>query len=278
MLITNEFVMLNFPKTGSSFAREAVKRLYGDIKQGNSQNIDVDNELMGNSAIELMLPKIDEENHYSIVDQHGTYRQIPQLHRNKPIVSVVRNPVSRAWSAYKYQWWAKHPPAHLSELLKKYPDFPQISFSEYCEIMHTYGRENRLQGIHTKIDLGIQTIQFVQFFFKNPREVLATIDDDYIESKQYMDDMAPVRFLHQENLRNELIHFLITAGVPQSRVEFISDMDDINVTESKLWSNDKPGSLDRALKNRMLKQEKLLFSIFPEYAVHLEQEEERITE
>ncbi len=278
MLITNEFVMLNFPKTGSSFAREAVKRLYGDIKQGNSQDIDVDYELTRYSAIELMLPKIDEENHYSIADQHGTYRQIPQLHRNKPIVSVVRNPVSRAWSAYNYQWWAKHPPAHLSELLTKYPKFPQISFSEYYEIMQTYGRENRLQGIHPKIDLGIQTIQFVQFFFKNPRDVLARIDDDYIESKQYMDDMAPVEFLHQENLRSELINFLITAGVPKSRVEFISDMDDINVTESKPSSNDKPLSVDSTLKKKMLKQEKLLFSIFPEYAVLLEQGEERITE
>lgn len=277
MLITKEFVMLNFPKTGSSFAREAVKRLYGDIKQGNQHIIDIDNEFTNYSAIELMLPKIDEKNHYSIVDQHGTYRQIPQLHRNKPIVSVVRNPVSRAWSAYKYQWWAKHPPASLQELLTEYPTFPQISFGEYYEIMQTYGRSNRLQGITPKIDLGIQTIQFVQFYFMNPKEILAKIDDDYIESKRYMNDMAPVVFIHQENLRKELIHFLTSVGISRSKLEFISDMGDINVTEGKLHGTDRHVSLDETLKHKILNQEKLLFSIFPEYAVPLNQGEGRFT-
>jgi len=78
MIITDDFVMLNFPKTGSSFAREALKRLYAN------RNI-----------IELMLPKITEKRYRDRVDQHGTFRQIPLAHKNKPVLSITRNPLSR---------------------------------------------------------------------------------------------------------------------------------------------------------------------------------------
>ena len=258
MLITNDFVMLNFPKTGSSFARDVIKRLYDNRPS-------ISNGKMSPAVIGLTLSKIDEINDYGIRDQHGTFRQIPSEHLHKPILSVMRNPISRYESTYFFRWWEKYPPSSQSEIMKRYPGFPQLSFDEYYEMMHIYGRENRLQGITPKIDLGLMTIQFIQFYFKDPQAVLNKIDDNYIESKQYVNDIAPVMFIHQENLRKELMQFLIQLGIPAHEVEFIESMQKVNVTERNLLPSNKGTVIDDRVKKKIREREMLIFSLFQEY-------------
>jgi hypothetical protein len=80
--------MLNFPKTGSSFAREAIRQLYS--KQESYVRKTLSSLGLWKPGItELMMPKIDEANTYGIEDQHGTLRQIPLKHRNKQIMSIT---------------------------------------------------------------------------------------------------------------------------------------------------------------------------------------------
>lgn len=265
MLITNDFVMLNFPKTGSTFARDAIKHLY--IRRESYVRKFLSRlGFWKPSIMELMMPKIDEANTYGIKDQHGTLRQIPFAHGNKQIVSIMRNPFSRYESTYLFRWWEKYPHADPQKIREKFPNFPKLSFSEYYEMIHDYGRENRLQGIQPRIELGFHTIQFIQFYFRDPESILRKIDDHYIENMQYRKDMGRIYFIHQENLKEELKQFLIDIGIPRDELEFIDSMENINVTSREMVDNrNDNGVIDDSSRKRILEREKLLFTIFPEY-------------
>ena len=263
MLITNDFVMINFPKTGSSFAREAIKKVYCNA------NFKIHNFLINlgfypSPIQELMLPEIDILSS-TRKDQHGTYRQIPNSYRNKDILSITRNPFSRFISTFKYKWWQKFPPGNLNEIVEKYPDFPEINFEDYYNMIHLYGRNIRLKGINPKIDIGIHSIQFIQFYFKQPEKILSTIDDRYIENKEFINDMGEIYFIHQEKLRFELKLFLKKFSIPDSKLEIIDNMDNINVTKNRILQKDISKFYSEPLINKILEREKLIFKIFPDY-------------
>lgn len=207
-----------------------------------------------------MLPKIDEKVNYEIKDQHGTLRQIPDHLRGKSKVSITRDPISRYESIYRYRWWAKLPPAGKEEILKRYPHFPNLSFSDFYEMFHIFGCQNRLSNIDTRIDLGFHTIQFIQFYFYDPASALERIDDKYIEEERFREDMAPIRFLHQETLNLELKDFLLNIGFKENEVLFIDSMDPMNTTD-----NQEHIALDDDVRNRIIMRDRLLYKIFPEY-------------
>ena len=75
MLITEKFVLLNFPKTGSTFARETIKQVYG-VKNLRFNNTIYKSGIYTPKIFELLLPKIDEGDYNGIIDQHGKYKQI----------------------------------------------------------------------------------------------------------------------------------------------------------------------------------------------------------
>ncbi len=265
MLITSDFVMLNFPKTGSSFARLVIRHLYSRRKSYVRRSLS-NLGFWKPSILELMMPKIDEANTYGIEDQHGTLRQIPFEHRNKQIISITRSPFSRYESTYLFRWWEKYPPADPQKIREKFPNFPKLSFSEYYEMIHDFGRENRLQGITPNIELGFHTIQFIQFYFREPETVLKKIDGDYIESQKYKEDMGNIYFIHQESLRKELKQFLIHIGIPQHEAEFIDSLRKVNVTDKRMVNTDPQNKIGYpSVRKRILAREKLIFSIFPEY-------------
>jgi hypothetical protein len=264
MLIAKDFVLLNFPKTGSTFARGAIKQLYN--KRMSTINMLRGILGIGESEImELLMPKIDEAKFLGIKDQHGTLRQIPDEHRNKKIISVVRNPFSRYESSFFYRWWAKYPPTDSRIIRERYPSFPKLSFSEYYEMIHIFGRENRLRGIVPKIDLGVYSIQFIQFFFNDPESVLNKIDDDYIDNGEFQKDMGSIHFLHQESLREELIQFLEQIGISPQELDFINFLEKANISLKEVNPNNQGEIVDQTIKQTILEREKLIFKIFPEY-------------
>lgn len=265
MIITNDLVMLNFPKTGSTFAREVLKRLYTE-RNSKSRRLLEKLGVCNQSVMDVMSPKIDEKESYNIKDQHGTLRQIPRLHRNKPIVSITRNPFSRYLSTYFFRWWEKYPPEKNHIIFERYPHFPNLSFSEYFEMAHIYGSRNRLRNIVPKIELGLHTIQFIQFYFKDPESVLNKIDHNYIEKEQFRDDMGNITFVHQENLNSELKEFLLQIGMKQQELQFIDSMEKVNVTNMRSEETDyRKYYLRTEIEKKIIDRERLLFKIFPEY-------------
>jgi len=264
MLITNIFVMLNLPKTGSTFAREAIKRLYSKRESKINRFLSVIG-IRKPELLELLMPKIDNGKLLGFKDVHGTLRQIPVEHRNKKVISVTRNPFSRYVSSFYYRSWEKFPPTDIQTIRTYYPNYPNLSFAEFYEMMHIFGRENFLRGIVPKIELGISTIQFIQFFFNDPESVLKKIDDDYIDSREFEKDMGNIHFIHQENLREELIEFLAHIGIPRDELDFITSLKKVNVTLKKTNTSHHSEIITPMIEQKILEREKLIFTIFPMY-------------
>lgn len=264
MIITDSFVMLNFPKTGSSFTRTVLKRVheYDTLRNRIRRTLGLGNDP---AMLELMRPVIDRQFPKGIRGQHGTYRQIPEEHRHKQIVSITRNPFDRYISTYLFGWWKSHLQASEEKLRETFPHFPDLSFEEYYYMMNCFGRPNRLRGIEPPIELGIHTIQFIQFYFPAPEHVLSTIDDDYVRQKRYLEDMAQVAFLHQENLNEELHQFLLNVGYPQEDIHFIREAGRINVTSREENQRNRDQFYTPELVNDVLLKDRLIFEIFPEY-------------
>lgn len=264
MLITDDFVMLNFPKTGSSFARKAIFKVYeardGAVRKWFRQKL-------GGSepAFELMLPKLESETSEPIKDQHGTLRQIPVKYRERAVVSVVRNPLDRYVSTYLFQWWRRFPPAPEAELKSVYLDWPELSFRDFYSMIHQISLENRLKRVRPKIELGMQTVQFIQFYFPDAENLLSRIDESWIESDAWREEMPKIEFLHQENLSEELKVFLRLVGMRESLLGMIEDTGKVNVTERNESSRNFWSFYDEALLSEVLWKDRLLFRIFPEY-------------
>jgi len=273
MIITNDFVMINFPKTGSSFAREVIKKVYGQ-KSSLVHKALFSVGLRNSGYIELMLPNIHNATHKfrgkHAKGQHGLLSQIPEKYKGKPVVSIVRNPFSRYVSGYQFKWWEKYPPESEEVIAKKYPHFPDLSFQEFYDMMHDFGRKNRLKGVKPKIDLGIYTIQFIQFFFDNPTEILNKIDDDYIEQELFREDMGNIEFIRQENLNEDLKEFLLGVGANTDELRFLDTMERVNVTKKTQQETSGSVFIEPETRDKILSRDKLIFKLFPEYVSYLE--------
>ena len=265
MLITDQFVMLNFPKTGTTFVRDVLVRIHEQRAGGN-----VLRKLCGKPAgiQKIEVPNIDASHKRGAMTAHGTFRQIPEAHRHKKVVSITRDPVSRYTSLYLFQVRKKqlrHPPAEAELLKQSFPSFPDLSFAEYYDMIQQFGCEGLLKGIKPKVELGSHSIKFIPFYFRDPEKVLREIDHDYIASERFREDMADVTFLHQETLNAELAGFLLKNGYSEEECALIDKAEKLN--ESKRSGNEKDHTsfYEDGVLERMRERDALLFKIFPAY-------------
>lgn len=264
MLVTDDFVMINFPKTGSSFVRHVVKQIY-EAKETKWKRFWRERISGPDPLQELILPKIDLAAHQDIEDQHGTYRQIPTQYRNRSVTSVTRNPLDRYVSAYLFRWWHRTPPASEAEISAAFPSWPDLSFEEYFRMIHRFSLRNQLNGVVPKISLGLQTVQFLRFYFPDPYELLSRIDEDWIDRDCWRDEMPEISFLHQENLGSELKDFLASKRVKSRWLSIIDEAKPVNVTERAADQNDFRSFYSDDFLGEVIANDRLLFRIFPEY-------------
>jgi hypothetical protein len=266
MLITDKFVILNFPKTGSSFVRETLKKVHNY----NSLLNRVLRYVWGkdrSGLVELMLPHIDQDRVYKQRGPHGVYRQIPRADRHKVVATVIRNPFSRYVSAYLYGFWQRKFANLFPEQIKQdYPNFPDLSFAEYMALVNDLGAKNRLQGVQPQLELGVMSVQFVQFYFSEPRWILANMDEAYIVQRKYEADMPTIRFLRQENLNHEFYAFLSQQGYAANEIDFIVDAERVNVSPRQRDQQRLRDFYTPELAQMLRERDSLLFSLFPEYA------------
>lgn len=221
MLITNDFVMLNYPKTGSSFARAAIMELLAQKRLKNKDSA---------FFVDLMLPNIKVTGVEKPADQHGTFSQIPMAYRGLPVVSIIRNPYTRFVSTYEFRAWERWPLVPASILEEHFPGFPDLSFDDYIRLMDFQVIHGRMGGRAPQANVGGQTIQFIQMFFKNPDVVLKQITDEYLDSGNIFRDIADIHFLRQERLNDDLALFLARHGYSDEDVEYVRNREKVNVT------------------------------------------------
>jgi hypothetical protein len=269
MIITNDFILLNLPKTGSTFTRNILKRIYYG-RENFFQKVCRKFHLIKPEMKELIVPNLRMPN--CKPDQHGTYQQIPGKYLNRTVVSIVRNPYDRFISIYRFKSWtnAEQLISEIEEINKNFPEFPNLNIDEYVDL--------NLLGEKTKIgmfegydksnpkEIGNQTMQFIQMFFKNPKNVMLKLDDEYINSGRYKSDMAQIKFLKQEKLNEELYNFLSYYNFKESELETISNTKKLNVSKSfnddNLWTK-------KAIEY-VRYRERYLFLILDDQGIHYE--------
>lgn len=258
MVITDKLVLLNFPKTGTTFARSVLAELYG--QQGWRGRM-VRWGLAKPAIQDLKGPRF--KLHGADPDkrtQHLVFAQLPMQHRHKPLFSIIRDPFTRLVSAYEYRGWAKAPPAPLERILERHPSFPDLDIEEFVEMNHHFTPEYLLGDIRPAVDLGPATLGFIRFFAREPRKFLEELRPGMRMDLNDGRYFPKIRFLHTEHLNQELHDTLLELGYPEDRLAFILAKPPMNTTRKK-----EDEYLTPALKARILDKERLLFEAFPEY-------------
>ena len=276
MIITDKFVLLAFPKTGTSYTTAALRNIHarrGLLGRMIPQKYQKRDFPRVNYREHRILQPPSPPHHKARNSRHGTYSDIPEKERHKKIVSTVRNPFYQYTSSYLFQTRMRQNlrrPAELDVLLARYPDYPKLNFADYYDMLHRFGVREQLQGVEPPVDLGLQTVNFINFYFKNPRDVLKKIDAAYIESKAYEEDMADIFFLHQEALAEEFTDFLRSMDYSDSECRQAVSLKQKNVSRRNREEESLSHFYDDQLLSQVLERDALIFKIFPEYAVGVE--------
>ncbi len=228
MIVTDDTVLLNMPKTGSSFARECLKEVY----QRKISSLPTVQKILYKAKFkkkpflkEIMVKRAG----ISSPDQHGGYSDIPLKYRNRKIISVIRDPQELLLSDYTYEWWKENSVPDKSVLEKMFPSFPDLSLKEYID----YRNFKLNEKLGKKPKIGFMTHSFVRMFSKNPQTCLQSINDISSVSHDFLERyMAPVHFLKNESLNQDLFGYLSQLNYKQENIEFILKKRKVNITQS----------------------------------------------
>jgi hypothetical protein len=225
MIVTRDFVLINLPKTGTTFVRTVLKEYFK-------------NNLFKNYKFkELLLPRkqriLGQSQLISDKDQHGIVSQIPLKYKNRRKVSITRDPLTRVNSFYSFGWWKKEPPIDVNLIKEEFENFPNLTIDEYLFIYKNYIKRSLLPERYWELNIGPQTIQYIIFYSKNPLEyfeyLLVNNKKPNLKNPQYFDDIL---FLRMENLNNDLFDLLIGLGYSKKKLERLLDRKPINVSNS----------------------------------------------
>ncbi len=269
MLLSDKFVYIHYPKTGGTFVTETLQKIHGNRGYKNA-TIGKIGQWFGNVGGGM----IDTASQGT---KHATCRDIPPAFRRKLAFSTVRNPYERYLSGYSFGWWKKYPQDFMLDvetIVREYPHYPEISFSEYVHIVNTYHyfRTLNTPRLHPDNVVGQRTYEIIRFFFKEPPEtIFPKLSDEYIETRQYQEDLYPVHFLKMNDLNRELYEFLVKAGYDPKEINFILEAE-------KVLPSLPPGGIRRShkswqdyytpeLKAFVRQRDRMVFAIFPEFDV-----------
>ncbi len=259
MLITDKFVMINFPKTGSTFARKALFQVHAPSRLDRIlQKL----QLAKPELEELIMHKFffteAEKASKPEADQHGGCMQIPEKHKGKEIMSVVRDPETRLVSAYEFKAWQRQVFPSVQVLKEQYPHFPDLSFAEFLEA--TYANAHVAQPPGVQVQIGPLTTQFIRFYARDPLKTIQSLREDTDLRKDRDLHFPKIQFLHTENLNQEFHDFLLGLGYAPDRIAFILNKKKENITKRSQESYITP-----EIRRTIQDQERFFYQVFPDY-------------
>jgi hypothetical protein len=208
MIITDSFVFLNYPKTGSTFVREALSELYKKKQKKRwpwSQNKRCFKMYNAPNVRDVSPQRVGTPN------PHGTYWQIPERARHLPVYSVFRDPFRRVASLYHYADWMREEALFddLEVIQEKFPMFPKLDITEFLDYMRFFGHF------------------FLRDADKADRKILG-----FLNRKELQSAMGNVNFLNNSNLNQELADMLVSHGFNENDVAFIRTRAKSNVSRA----------------------------------------------
>ena len=249
MIITDSFVFLNYPKTGSTFVREALSELYKKKQKKRwpwSRNKRHFEMYQAPNVRDISPQRRGQPN------PHGTYWQIPERARHLPVYSVFRDPLRRFVSAYHYADWKKKEALldELDTIREKFPMFPELEISDFLAYIHTFTRRKLTVG-------GIKypwAADFVHFFLRDADKADEKILE-FSSRKVLQSAMGNVIFLNNSNLNQELADMLVTHGFDENDVAFIRTRAKSNVSRA---SQNSPVSREEEIIIKEIKDDAAL--------------------
>jgi hypothetical protein len=261
MIISKDFVLINFPKSGSTFVRKVLKDIY-DKRINDSLFLKYSIKLKLREPLyqELLMPNIKfKTGLMNNVDQHGIYSQIPKEHLNKEIFTVVRNPYERIISSFEFKFWQQRPALEEKVLKNHFPNFPNLSIDDFIDYLILVSRYSFTNEVN-KLTVGFMSLQFIMFFFKEPKIIINQLNDNYLKSNSlYKNDMAQINFLRQENLNMELAYYLKKFDFTDKELEYITNHKQVNITKDKV--DNRESLITEKVKNYVNEYEYLYLKI-----------------
>jgi hypothetical protein len=252
VILARKFVFIHLPKTGGTFVTDVLKRVLRPPRKGNFL------ERLGRRFGEPVMAD---------VLKHGTLRDVPESHRDRPVLSVIRNPYDRLVSIYHFDWWKTTPPPWVDfrELKRRHPAWPEVPFEEFVEGFQLF-RKLKAPNLPPEKQPGTMSEQFVRYYFRDPEGGFPRIDDAYIAARGWEKDMFPVKFLRMERLNDDLHDALLAMGHPAEELAFIPCLGRIVPPKSKRGKGARwEDAYTPELKAKVRERERLLFAMFPEY-------------
>ena len=226
MIITDSFVFLNYPKTGSTFVREALSELYE--KKRNTRFPWSRNKRHFEMYQASNVRAVSAERK-GLPTPHGTYWQIPEHVKHLPVYSVFRDPVKRFISAFHYADWKKKEALidDLDMIREKFPMFPELEITEFLAFKRLFApRELTVGGIKYPF-----AADFVHFFLgdadRADRKVL-----EFSSREDLQQAIGSVRFLDNTNLNQELANMLLNHRFSENDVAYIRTRAKSNVSKT----------------------------------------------
>lgn len=256
MLILDEFIVLNFPKTGSTFVRKVIKKIHRNRKKKIFNSLFYFRKGIKRSLYlqEILCPSNFNP---SVNTQHGGYFQIPKQFLDREILATIRHPYHRLLSMYSYNWWKDKYPLSKEFTKIKFPTFPNLSlpeFIQYWELVDT----KRYPAIKDVNNIGFQSNRFISMFFPNPEEIIKKLTSGYLSFDEVYQLIPKITFIKQEDLTTELIYFLLKKGYSQNEVKQIKNTARLNMSvNTNISSADKNQAL-----SYLLKKEKFLIGMY----------------
>ena len=278
MIITDRFVYIHMPKTGGTFTTYVLTRLH-QLPRPVPLSARL-RRLMRTKGSRTAARSAAKYGPIANVEpKHGTCHDIPEAHRDKLIISTLRNPYEWYVSQYEFGWWKRtfmyHPESHptpagyaIEEALPTFqathPHFPDLTFHEFidlcCQAAATYDHDGLPK-------FGLYTHSFLRFFFRNPIQALASLGQDYLQSGRYRTDLFDVDFVMTHDLSRQLRDRLLLLGYEAEDLDFICSLGRI-LPEGRGRSEDQAwhSYYDQDLVLRINQIDWPVLAIFPELA------------
>ena len=282
MVITEKFVYIHMPKTGGTFVTSVLRRIhnYSDDSASNRY-------ASAPWPLRAVMRRLQNRSASSvspnswIIDlepKHGSCHEIPERHRNRPILSTIRNPFDWYVSQYEFGWWKRtflyHPEAHptpagfaiervLPEFIETHSHFPDLSFPEFVDLCHA---ATRVFNCDLGAELGLYTHSYLRFYCRETSKLISRINPEYVRSGRHKSYMFNVHFLRTNRLNEELYEYLLSVGYRLDDVKFIPKLGKILTMgmgrrDDQNWEKYYTPSLKTSIRAK----EWPVFEMFPEF-------------
>jgi hypothetical protein len=283
MVLTNKFVFIHMPKTGGTFVTSALRRLHAPKSPSPA----------GQSPVRRLIRRVSKtfepgatlagSPYGHLIDlepKHGTCHEIPEGHRDKPILSCIRSPYDWYVSQYEFAWWKRtsnYEPGSpstpvgyaieqvLPAFQETHPHFPGLSFEEFVRLCR---QAAQVYNASARVPLGLYSHGYVRYFYRDVSVVMAEADRDYFRLGRRDARPYDVHFLRTDRLNADLHAFLSSLGYRQEDLDFLPTLGrilpmGIGRRDDQPWE----AYYTPALKQEVREQEWALFDLFPELDV-----------